>query len=286
MTAKKPAAAAPAVVEMPPRSDKQPGFFRRLSPLWRVISALVAAISLVTGVIAVVPIFTRDATNFGSLRLEAADYGAALEFGVPPTVDFTSFPSGVPGACDTAQQAWLESHGARIHTTVLIGLRNVASEGAMLSLNRFRGIGETVKTAPLVKVVCDPTGGSADNLQAARLLISDPTQVAYFDKSAFGQTQEGIPDSPVAWNLAPGETGQIVMVFFPTASFTGRLQLTAMSGTESQEFPISVGASDELTAPSLVRGGVAFLRVDGGLICLQIEGAETVPCDIANLLGG
>jgi len=289
MSPRKPAAAPAAepqtAVAPAPTPAGRTGFFRRLSPLGKVISALVATISFVTGIIAVVPIFTRDTTNFGSLRIEAAEMGGTLEFAVPVTADFASFPTGGAGACDSKQQAWLESQGIPIHTTYLIDLHNVASDGPMLALNDFRGTGESSSETPLVKVLCDPTGGSPDNLQAARLMVSDETQVAYFDKSAYGQSGEGIPDSPVVWNLAPGETGQIVLVLFPTAGFTGTLGLTAVSGTEQKPFIIPVGKSDEISVPGLVRGGIAYLQVDGGLNCLRIEGAERMPCDISDLIG-
>ncbi|HWS51280.1 MAG TPA: hypothetical protein VN241_09735 [Microbacterium sp.] len=272
--------------EPDPSAPKPPRLLDRISPVGKVISGVVAAISFVTGIIAVVPIFTRDATNLDSLRLSATAYGAALEFAIPSTADLAGFPAGAPGSCDPAQQAWLEANGTRISTSMLIDVRNVASDGAMLSLTDFRGTGTSTGEAPLLKVVCDPLGSNSHNLQAARLLVSDPDQVAYFDKSAFGQTQEGIPNSPVAWNLAPGETGQILLTMFPTADFAGGLNLTATSGTESRDVSIPLDDEDRFTLPGLVRGGAAFLQVDGGLVCLEIDGAETVQCDIAGLIGG
>ncbi len=260
----------------------RPNFFRRLSPVGRVIGGLVAAISFVTGIIAVVPIFTRDATNFDSLRLEGTVLDRYLEYGVPMSVDLTDFPQGSPGVCDPAQQAWLESRGQAITTTFLIDVRNVASEGPMLALKNVRGVGDQAGDPPLLKVVCDPSGASSVNLQAARLLISDAAQVAYFDKSAFGHTQEGIPDSPVAWNLAPGETGQFALTILPTQGFTGQLALTAISGTDEREFTIL----EEITVPGLVRAGLTYLMVDGGLNCLRIDGAERIPCEIGELTNG
>lgn len=283
MTALEPAPqTSPQASEQP---EEKSGFLRRLSPLGKVLSGAIAAISFVTGVIAIVPILTRDATNFDSLQLGASLVGGDLVYAVPTTTDFASFPVGSPGVCDAEQQAWLAANGDPITTSYLIDLRNVAAEGAMLSVNRFRGVGEASADDPLIKVVCDPTGASPDNLQAARLLVSDPFQVAYFDKSAFGQTQEGVPDSPVAWNLAPGEVGQIVMTLFPTLSFTGQLEATVTSGTEERDFPIVIEESETISVPGLIQGGVSFLSVDGGLNCIQIEGAEHVPCDLAGLIG-
>lgn len=267
---------------MVPAPAVRPGFFRRLSPVGRVISGLIAGISFVTGIIAVVPIFTRDATNFDSLRLEGAPLPGNLEYGLPATVDFSGFPLGAAGVCDAAQQGWLEANGGQITTSYFVDLRNVAAEGPMLALNRVRGTGEVASGAPLIKVVCDPTGASADNLQAARLLVSDSSQVAYFDKSAFGHTQEGIPDSPVAWSLAPGETGQFALAIFPTQAFTGRLELTAISGTEEKDFTIV----DEVAVPGLVRGGLYFLMVDGGLTCVRLDGGERTSCEMAELIDG
>jgi hypothetical protein len=242
----------------------------------------VAAISFVTGIIAVIPILTRDATNFDSLRLEGTALGGDLEYAVPTDADFASFPQGAAGLCDPAQQTWLEANGSRITTTFLVDVRNVASEGPMLALTRLRGSGDAGSDPMLVKVLCSPTGASAVSMQAARLFVSDASQVAYFDKSAFGQTQEGIPDSPVAWNLAPGETGQFALSLFPMQGFTGRLVLTAMSGTEQRDFTVL----DEISLPGLVRGGLSYLAVDGSLVCVRIDGAERIACEIGDLTNG
>lgn len=277
-----PAEAAPGPVAPNPRRN----LLQRVGPVGRAISGLVATISFITGIIAVVPIFTRDATNFDSLRIEASALAGELEFAVPTDAPFDAFPEGPAGACSAEQQAWLQANGRPIVTRYLVDLRNVASEGPMLALKQFRGTGESGQGAGLIKVVCDPTGAGAGQLQYARLLVSDPTQIAYFDKSAYGQTAEGIPDSPVAWNLAPGETGQIVLALFPTAPFTGSLELTAVSGTEERQFAITVADGEELALPGLVRGGLAYLQVDGGLRCLQIEGAERVECEPSELFAG
>lgn len=271
----------------PPVADAGPaparaGFFRRLSPLGRVIGGLVAAVSFVTGIIAVVPILTRDATNFDSLRLESSPLAGDLEYAVPAAADFSGFPQGAAGVCDPAQQAWLEANGQPITTAYLVDVRNVASEGPMLALTRLRGIGESGSEPALVKVVCSPTGASAVGLQAARLLVSDAAQIAYFDKSAFGQTAEGIPDSPVAWNLAPGETGQFALSLFPTQSFAGRLDFTVISGTDQRDFVVV----EEISLPGLVRGGLSYLVVDGGLACIRIDGAERTACEVGELING
>jgi len=261
------------------------GFFRSLSPLSRVISALVAGISLVTGIIAIVPILTKDATNFSSLRAAAEPLGGELEFGLPSSAPFNTYPTGTADACTPAQQKWLEANGEPITTRFLVDLRNVASEGAMLALKSFRGDGKSGSDAPLIKVTCDPTGGSATSVQAARLLVSDPTQVAYFDKSAFNQTKEGIPDSPVVWNLAPGETGQLVLALFPTASFTGGLDVTAVRGTEQRDFPIEVDGKAKFSVPGLAFGGMTFLQAGATLKCIRLAGSGRVPCELSDMLG-
>ena len=257
-----------------------------MSPLGRVISGLVAAISFVTGIIAIIPIFTADTTNFGSLRVSAAPFGEQLEYAVPTTAPFDTFPSGDAGTCSAAQRAWLTKNGTPITTRYLVDLRNVASSGAMLALKSFRGKGTAATGAPQIKVICDPAGGAASTVQAARLLVSDPAQVAYFDKSAFSQTTEGIPDSPVVWNLAPGETGQLVMDLYPAKAFTGRLVTTAFSGTDHRDFTIPVSSKNTLTVPALVSGGMTYLQVDGSLKCLRIDAGTQTACEMSDLLAG
>jgi hypothetical protein len=180
----------------------------------------------------------------------------------------------------------LQANGQQITTRYVIDMRNAASEGAMLALKQFRGVGEAGTGAGLVKVLCDPTGAAAGQVQVARLLVSDPAQVAYFDKSAYGESVEGMPDSPLAWNLAPGETGQLVLALFPTTPFTGHVELTAVSGAEEQQFTLPLGEAEQITLPALVRGGMAYLQVDAGLHCQRIEGSERVACDLADLLAG
>ena len=155
----------------------------------------------------------------------------------------------------------------------------------MLALKGFRGTGDVIIDEPLVKVVCDPTGVETVTVQAARLFVSDASQVAYFDKSAFNQTAEGIPDSPVVWNLEPGETGQLVLALFPTSSFTGRLDVTAVSGADQRDFPIPIAGEAVLNTPGLLFGGMRFFQVDGSLQCVQIEGGNRVPCETSDLVG-
>lgn len=282
---KPPAAPAPVPSEASP-PDLRRGLFRRLSPLGRIVSASIAGISFVTGIIAVVPIFTNDATNFSSLRISAATFGGELEYGVPLNAPFDTFPVGDAGSCSPAQQDWLDAQGDKITTRYLVDLRNVASEGAMLALKSFRGTGEVSGEAPLIKIVCDPTGAAGPAVQAARLLVSDPAQVAYFHKSAFNQTAEGIPDSPVVWNLEPGETGQLVVALFPTESFSGRLNVTAYSGTEQRDFPILIDGEELLTIPGLISDGMTYFQVDGSLQCMRLEGGERVTCEFSDLVGG
>jgi len=290
-----PSAAPPEVAEPEPdpstgvgreTTTRRPNFFRRLGPVGKVVSGLVAAISFVTGIIAVVPIFTSDTTNFGSLRVSAAPFGSERDYAVPATAPFATFPSGEAGTCTAAQQQWLESHGTRITTRYLLDLRNVASSGAMLALKSFRATGTTTGAPPAVRVVCDPDGAAAPTVQAARLPIGRASDVAYFDKSAFGQTAKGIPDSPVVWNLAPGETGQLVLDLYPTESFDGTLTTTAFSGSDHRDVPIPLESKKRITVPALVSGGMTFLQVDAALACVRMDAGARTACDIGDLVRG
>jgi hypothetical protein len=273
--------AAPAPAAAAPRKN----LFQRMSPLGRVISGLVAGISFVTGIIAIVPIFTTDSTNFGSLRISAAPFGDQTEFAIPASADFASFPAGPRGTCTAGQRRWLTAHGHPITTRYLVDLRNIASSGPMLALKSFRPAGKAGSAATAVKVVCDPTGAGGAKVQAARLLVSDPAQVAYFDKSAFGQT-ENIPDSPLVWNLAPGETGQVVIDLYPTKAYAGRLVVTAVSGAEHRDVTIPFKPKSGISVPALVAGGMTYLRVDGALTCHRLEGGDEKSCRLTDVTSG
>ncbi|MFF2371820.1 hypothetical protein [Agromyces sp. NPDC058110] len=258
-------------------SEKPVSFFQRR--IWtrtgKVIAIVVSAVSFATGIIGVMPILLRDATGLGSLEVTAAPFeGGPQEFALSPDADLTTFPVG--SACDSEQLAWLASNAEPLAHRVAVDMGNRASEGSMLALTEFRAVTAAATGDVRIRVVCETT---TPNVQSARLFVDQPSATAYFGGDTLGG--DGRPDSPVAWNLAPGENGTIVIDLLSATAVTGTLQLTAQSGKEST--PVDVEGSD-FALPGLVASGARFLLVTAdGFTCQAVDGTE---CSVEALLAG
>jgi hypothetical protein len=204
---------------------------------------------------------------------------------VPVSTDLTAFPAGSGDVCSAEQHAWLEANGAPITTQVLVDMRNTASEGPMLTLKDFSLSGErsTDGGAKSIRIACDTASPSPLRVQAARLDATSESGVAVFAAAAFGATNEGLPDTPAAWNLAPGETGQMVIDVFASVDVTGELQATVMSGDESRPAPLGEKAAVHVVP--LIDGGRTYLRAGSTLACLTEVSGEALACDAGEILG-
>jgi hypothetical protein len=267
----------PAVEEEPPAAAPRESFFRRR--IWtrtgKVIAIVVSAVSFVTGVVGVLPILFRDATGLTSLEVTAEPYGAGpLEFALAADADLATFPTGA--ACGPEQLAWLDANAEPLAHRVVLDMGNRAGEGSMLALTDFRAATTAGSGDRRVRVVCD---SATPNVQSARLFVDQPQATAFFGGDTLGGANR--PDSPVAWNLAPGENGTLVVDLLSGTAATGTLQLTARSGKDSAT--VEIEGSDFALPPLAASGALYLLATADGFACRAVDGSE---CSIDALLAG
>lgn len=257
---------------------------RRRIGLWLAAGATVA--SLIVGVISIIPILSRDASGVGTF--EATARVIAGDFFVLPADLLADFPIGSADGCDAAQRNWLESRANPVPRTVLIEVRNVAAEGPMLSVGEVRGEGELTKPATASVIVeCSPWDQAGSGKSA--LLDLSGESVAAFDNSLAGENAGGLPDSPVAYNLAPGETAQFSLTLFSSLDFSGELVATVSSGRERVGVPIAIEGIESLRASGTIGSGSSYVTVlSGSLSCVRpgLRAAEPVFEEAAACVAG
>lgn len=253
---------------------------------WAIIGAVVGVVGAVTGVISVWPILTANASGVDDLRISAMPYPeSATEWALPADTDLSTYPAGTSEACGPQQREWLQQSATQIHRTLLLDLRNVADSGPMLSISDVRIEGErATNRAPAVLVVCDTSAAPPRPLEAAMLDASSARSVAVFSAEAYGIQQEGLPDLPVTWNLAPGETGLIVLRIGASVAYDGTLTAGVVDKGTKSDIEIAVDGVESLSAPPLVALGEVHLRAGSALTCVDESDAATV-CDVDALMG-
>jgi hypothetical protein len=267
MSKKAPAASA----EASPASDSAPPQRRRLSLAAKVASAIIGVVGAVTGLVSILPIVFRDASSLDSLTVsvEPIESAAVQLFAVPLGAPWESFPVA-EDVCSDDQLAWLHEHGAPMRERYLLEVTNTAKEGAMLSLKDFRGEGESGSpTEVSVAVLCDQSGVPSQ-LRAASL---DPSSGG---SAKYEQNNPNIPDNPLVYNLAPGETGQIAFSVRSTQDFVGQIVVTVSLGADERDTVLPFG--DELVVPGVAAAPARFTVTDGRLDCVLDPGC--VPLDV------
>lgn len=256
-----------------------------LSTTAKVLTSVVSGVSFITGVIAVLPIVFRDASSVQALTVEVNAYPAtATEWALPATSELTGFPSGEGDVCTPDQAAWLEDHAEPIVTHVIVEMRNRASEGAMLTVKDFAFTGERTSGAKRsLRVVCDTSPQDSIRAQPARLDATVDGGVAVFSASTFGARTEGLPDTPAAWNLAPGETGRMLVRVYGGSAAVGGLGATVLAGTESTALSPDENAVEIIVLP-LIDDGLRYLRAGEGLRCIDERTDESADCTVEELL--
>lgn len=247
------------------------------------VSGAIAFVGAVTGVIAVIPILTRDATNFSHLELSAAvSSGEASEWALPPeALDLGFPPDSTP--CGDPQLKWLEANAEPIRRDFMVTARNSAREGAMLALTEFRSTseGEEDRGAVKVRLVCQPSGVVPELLYYAKLLADDPAREAVHVKIEKDASPHSSPEMPVAFNLAPGESGKIPLELFSRNPASGKLEVTVRSRDESRVVEIE---GSEFEMPALLYGGEMYLFTGkDGLSCLSAQAGALLPCTLDEL---
>ncbi len=255
--------------------------------MWAVIGAVVGIVGAVTGVIGIWPILTANASGVDDLRITATPYPeSATEWALPVGTDLSTYPAGSSEECSAAQLAWLQQSAVQIHRTLLLDLRNVADSGPMLSISDVRIEGErATNRASAVLVVCDTSAAPPRPLEAAMLDASSANSVAVFSAEAYGIQQEGLPDLPVTWNLAPGETGLIVLRIGSSVAYDGSLVAGVVDKGTKSDIEITVDGVDSLSSPALVALGEVHLRAGSALTCVDESDAATL-CDVDLLMTG
>lgn len=258
-----------------------------LGRVWAVIGAIVGIVGAITGVISIWPIITANASGIDDLRLTASPYPANVtEWALPVGTDLSTYPTAGGDGCTDARRAWLAERATQIHRSLLIDMRNVADSGPMLAISDVRIEGERYphgETAVLV--VCDPATIPPQPLEAAMLDASSSSSVAVFSAEAYGIQQKGLPDLPVTWNLAPGETGLVVLRIGSTVGYDGALTVGVVDAGKTAELQVVVDGVDTLVAPALVELGHVQLRAGAALTCVDERDAAAV-CDAATVVSG
>jgi hypothetical protein len=229
---------------------------------WAGVSAAVAVIGAITGVITIWPLIFANNTTLDSLTVsaESIESDPAPSFAVPLTADWESFPASA-SVCDAAQLAWLEANGTRLEERFLVSVANSASGGPMMSLKDFHGLGDVVAAPPTnVAVTCDQTGGGPSSLRSAKL---DPATGL---TAVYVQPDPTLPDNPLVFNLAPGENGQFAITLQSSADFSGAIVFVEALGTQTREVTLPIG---DVNLPGTA--AIRFTVTGGNLACLGLE---------------
>ncbi len=249
----------------------------------KIIAATLSVVGAVTGVISVIPILTRDATNFSHLEIVSAPIvGEASEWALPVEALDLDFPV-TDTACGPEQLSWLEANAEPMQRRFMLTLRNVASEGAMLALTEFRSTTEGDEDRGPVKIrfVCDPSGVMPELLYYGKLLADDPSHDAVQVKLQAGAVPNSSPEMPVAFNLAPGESGKIPLDLFSRNPVQGSVQATVLSRDEKRIVEIE---GSEFEMPALLFAGEMFLFSSAdGPSCYRVEAGTLATCTLDEL---
>lgn len=253
-----------------------------------IVSGTIAFLGAVTGVISVIPILTRDATNFSHLQISAEPIsGSATEWAIPEGSLDAGFPADA-APCGPEQLDWLKSHAQPMQRGFMVNARNVASEGAMLALTEFRSseTGAEDRGPLSVRLVCDPSGVAPEDVYYAKLAADDPRREAVHVRAKADAAPNSSPEMPVAFNLAPGESGKIPFELFSRNPASGHLEVTVRSRDEDRVYEIE---GSDFKLPALLFGGEMYLFTGSdGLVCLQAEAGVLRTCtldDVQHELG-
>ncbi len=249
-------------------SRSTPRARKGFSTSMKVLSATVAVVGAITGVITVVSALTRDVSGFSSLSVTAAPSDSGVkEFALPLSFIDSDFPAS-DQPCSKEQLAWLDDHAEPVQRRFRVSMRNNAGEGAMLALVDFRADVKPDGTAPAthVLVVC-AEDSVTPTARAAGLEVDLSDATARFRALGSSQQSQPIPDIPVSWNLAPGETGTLDIELSAEHSAKGALVVTALSGRDKSDVKIE---GTEFTLPGFWRRGESYLLIGAsGMECAR-----------------
>lgn len=242
---------------------------KRWSRTGVILTTVITVVGTIASVIGVIQVLTRDTTKFSHLQISAEPTSDQVrEWAVPEAV-LESLPAS--RGCDSELNSWLEVNAEPLQRSLSIRLRNHATEGAMLALIDFRANGAAAEQrGPLaIRLVCDPAGSLPHQIYFGRIDADKPGAPAnrMLLKSR-AQAEAAVP-VPVAFNLAPGESGTLPVELFSRMPATGSLEVTVLNGKEQQDLVIP---GSEFELPAMLFGGSMYLlTTESGLVCLQTE---------------
>lgn len=260
------------------------------SKVARTWAVTVAAVTVITSVVSIWPIVFKDESRVQSLKVTMKPFrsGAVSHFALPVGAPIETFPSGGP-LCSAEQEEWLNQHGVRFQRDYLVELRNSAGGGSSLAVSNFRGSEKSsTPVSPAYVVECDKAGDGGVVAEPARVLL-DSGEGAFFDKSLLGPAGTGQPNTPLAYNLRPGETGQIVLTLSAASDFSGELIVSVAAGDDMADVRAATTAKEVLKVPGVLSPRTILVTVkDGALVCNVVPNpsAQITACNSADLFKG
>ncbi|MFK0007789.1 hypothetical protein ACIQTZ_12105 [Paenarthrobacter sp. NPDC090520] len=253
----------------------------------RIWALIVTVVTLVTGVISVFPILFKDESSAQSLKISMKPFrpDTVVHFALPVGAPIDSFPAGGP-LCTAEQETWLDQHGVRFQRDYILDLRNSAGGGSSIAVANVRGVPETSTPVGAAFVVeCDKSGDGGVVAEPGRLLL-DSGEGAFFDETAFGPAGSGQPNTPLAYNLRPGETGQVVLSFAAKSDFKGQVVASVSVGDQTSDVKVTGSNSSEVIVPGVVSPRTILVTVQGGTLkCNVIPNptAQVTTCDAQDI---
>lgn len=287
-----PAAAAAAVPAAQQAATDPPPSRARIwkSKVARTWAVTVAAVTVITSVVSIWPILFKDESSVQSLKVTMKPFraGTVSHFALPVGAPIETFPSGGP-LCSAEQEEWLNQHGVRFQRDYLVELRNSAGSGSSLAVSNFRGAEDSsTPVNPAYVVECDKAGDGGAVAEPARLLL-DSGEGAFFDKSLLGPAGTGQPNTPLAYNLRPGETGQIVLTLSALSDFSGELMVSVAAGDDMSDVRATTAEKEGLKVPGVLSPRTILVTVkDGALVCNVVPNpsAQITACNSDDLFKG
>ncbi|AFR31408.1 hypothetical protein [Arthrobacter sp. Rue61a] len=247
----------------------------------------VTLVTLITGVISVFPVLFKDESNTQSLKISMKPFrpDAVSHFALPVGAPIDSFPGGGP-LCTPGQEAWLSEYGVRFQRDYILDLRNSAGGGSSLAVGNIRGVPDATSPVDAAYIVeCDKSGDGGVVAEPGRLLL-DSGEGAFFDKTAFGPAGSGQPNTPLAYNLRPGETGQVVLSLTAKSDFKGQVVTSVSVGDQTSDLKVPLTGVNEVAVPGVVSPRTILVTVEDGLLkCNVIPNptAQVSSCDVHDI---
>jgi hypothetical protein len=225
---------------------------------WRVIASIVGAIatvaSLVIGFIAILPILNQNASGVDKLDVAAEPYRPddILVFSLSRDQIAALPPGDGSDACTPDQVAWLEANATEVPAYYFVTITNRATSGNVIGFSDIVGAGDTsTPGSASVLIECDQ---EAPNRIAPALVNASSGRPAYYDRSRMDDAGES-PETPMIYNLQPGESGQFVLLVVSGDRFEGTIQYTVTSGADRATRDFELGAPVDLpgTRPAPAR---------------------------------